>query len=95
MDSPQTPDGALDAQAIIDRARSSIEAYRRLMADAGLTHEACIEALRQTEGDAAVQRVQREASKRMQAHNEQVARDIAHASPGRPISRKVARRNAV
>lgn len=95
MNTPQAPDNTLDPQAIIDGARAAIEAYRKVMADAGLTPESCVEALRRAEGDAAVEKARRGAAERMRAHDERVRTEIRHASPGKPISRTVARRLAV
>jgi hypothetical protein len=85
----------LEQQRIIDHARSSIDRCRRDLAETGLTPEACLEALRRSEGDAAVEGVRREVEEMLRGVREQIRRDATHAIATRPVTRYAARRKLV
>jgi hypothetical protein len=96
MSHHQHSDNTVDRQRIIDEAQRSIENYRRLMADAGLTPESCLESLRKAEGAAAVAKVELEAAEVLRNFREQTALDVFHDIPERlPFSRRVATRRLV
>jgi hypothetical protein len=95
MNHPHKPDGPADRQQIIDEAKAAVEAFRNLMADAGLTPEACLETLRRTEGGAAVQRVHSKVDVVLRAIEDQARQAAAHAAPARPVSRHIARRRTI
>jgi hypothetical protein len=92
----QHPEDTVDRQRVIDEAQASIEQYRRLMADAGLTPESCLEILRRAEGAEAVAKVERDAAEVLRNFKAQTARDVFHATPERlTFSRRVATRRLV
>jgi hypothetical protein len=92
---PQEDLSKLDPHRIIEQARTALERSARVLADAGMTPAAGLEALRRAEGDAAVETVRRSVAERLRLINEKVERDIAQATPSKPVSRYVAQRRAV
>jgi hypothetical protein len=90
--SPGTP---ADRRQIIDDAQAALEACSRLLQDSGLSADGCLDALRRTEGDAAVDRVHRRVDETMRDLDAQVRRDTLHSYRGRGVPRGLVRRGAV
>jgi hypothetical protein len=85
----------LDPQRIIEQARTALERSARALAEAGVSAATGLEALRRTEGDAAVEMVQRSVSEKLRLVQEEVERNVAQAAPSKPLSRYVAQRRSV
>jgi DNA-binding protein H-NS len=79
-------DAPADAQAqkLVQEARAAIDAYRQLIAAAGVTPESCLEALRSASGEAAVQRVRREVDDALREVTRRIERESLHSPPRRP-----------
>jgi hypothetical protein len=92
---PKEDLGHLDPHRIIEQARSALERSARALADLGATPQSCIEALRRAEGDAAVEMVQRSVREKLRLVQETVERNVAQATPTRPLARYVAQRRSV
>lgn len=85
----------MNRQDIIAQAQSCIEDGKRLLAESGLTPQACFDRLRELGGEAAVDKVRREVAETVQGIQQQIRRDILHAVPNRLVSRYVAQRGGV
>jgi hypothetical protein len=92
---PQEDLSHLDPHWIIEQARTALERSARALADLGATPQACIEALRRAEGDAAVEMVQRNVREKLRTVQEEVERNVAHAVPSKPVARYAAQRRTV
>ena len=79
-------DAPADAQAqkLVQEARAAIDAYRQLIAAAGVTPESCLEALRSAGGEAAVQRVRRQVDDALREITRRIERESLHSPPRRP-----------
>lgn len=87
--------GALDPERVIAEANSALEASRRLLAEHGLSSQACLDEIRKTEGPAAAERTQREIAERIHSVQTLIQDRVAQSMPGRPVSRVVAQRGAI
>lgn len=89
------PDEDNEQQRIIERARASIEECRRMLAEAGVTPEICLERLRKAEGPQAAERLRQSVDTLMRSFRDQVQRDAMHAGTARPVSRYAVRRSLI
>lgn len=92
---PKEDLGHLELHRIIEQARSALERSARALAELGATPQACMEAVRRAEGDAAVEMVQRSVREKLRLVREEVERNSAQASPSKAVARYVAHRSPV
>jgi hypothetical protein len=80
---------------IVERAQASLLACEHMLAQAGTTPQACLEAVRRSAGEDAVRNVQRDVEGILRAVRDQVEREASHAPSGHVVSRRVASRGSV
>lgn len=94
----QNDDGHADnlperVRKVVAQAEATIKTYRRMLEERGVTPDSCLEELRRTGGEAAVEKVRREADETFRALNEKIEREIMHMpAASRPPSRHLVRR---
>jgi hypothetical protein len=84
MSNPHDTPADAQAKKLVQEASAAIDAYRQLIASAGLTPESCLDALRSASGDAAVQRVRREVDDALREITRRIERESLHSPPRRP-----------
>ena len=90
---PQDP--LAERERIIEEAHAAIEAYRKVVAESGLTPHACLEALRRAQGEGALQRVRQRVEARLHDVAQQMHHDAERRRPVASPSRHLSRGDAV
>lgn len=84
------------AQELVMQARETLRTYHRLLEERGMTPDSCLAELRRVGGEAAVEKVRREADETLRALDERTQRELMHMpASSRPLSRHMARRGGV
>lgn len=84
------------ARELAMQAQETLRTYHRLLEERGMTPDSCLAELRRRGGEAAVEKVRREAEQTLRALDERVEREVMHMpASSRPLSRFVVRRGGV
>ncbi|MDR6536957.1 hypothetical protein [Variovorax soli] len=79
------------AQELAMLARATLQAHHRLLEEHGMTPNACLAELRRVGGEAAVEKVRRQAEETLRTMDERIEREVMHApASSRPLSRRLA-----
>ena len=80
------------ARALAMQAQATLQTYQGLLEELGMTPDSCLAELRRAGGEAAVEKVRREAEETLRALDERIEREVVHAPAStRPLSRRMAR----
>lgn len=92
-DHGDTDDIAEKARSVAAQAQATIGTYHRLLEKRGITPESCLAELRRVRGEAAVEKVRREADEALRALDEKIDREVMHMpASSRPLLRHLVRR---
>ena len=80
-------------QELAMQAQEALRAHHRLLEERGITPDSCLAEVRRVGGEAAVEKVRREAEETLRALDERVEREVMHLpASSRPMSRHMVRR---
>jgi hypothetical protein len=84
------------AQELAMQAQETLRTYHRLLEKHDIAPVSCLAELRRMGGEAAVEKVRREAEETLRALDERIEREVMHMpASSRPLSRLVVRRGGV
>jgi hypothetical protein len=82
-----------NAKELAMQAQEALRTHRRLLEERGITPDSCLAEVRRLGGEAAVEKVRREAKESLRALDERVQREVMHLpASSRPMSRHMVRR---
>ena len=84
------------ARELAMQAQETLRTYHCLLEEHGMTPDSCLAELRRVGGEAAVEKVRREAEETLRVLDERIEREVMHMpASSRPLSRRVVRHGGV